>query len=127
MRLRCLIVDDNPRFQEAARTSLERQGIDVVATATTVDQALSSATALELDVALVDITLGEESGFELARRLVEVVPDLRILLISTRGQEEYADMIATSPAIGFVSKSRLSAAVLRGLLQDDGPGVAGGA
>jgi DNA-binding NarL/FixJ family response regulator len=124
MRLRCLIVDDNLRFLEAASTSLERQGIDVVGTATTGDHALSRATALEPDVALVDITLGAESGFELARRLVGALPDLRILLISTRGPEDYADMITTSPAIGFVSKSHLSAAVVRGLLRDNGAGVA---
>ena len=125
MSLRCLIVDDNPRFLEAASASLEREGIDVAGTATTGDQALSRATALEPDVALVDITLGEESGFELARRLAGALPDLRILLISTRAAEDYADMIATSPAIGFVSKSHLSAAVLRGLLHAGGPVVAG--
>jgi two-component system, NarL family, nitrate/nitrite response regulator NarL len=121
MRLRCLIVDDNLGFLEAARTSLERQGLDVVGIATTGNQALSKAAALHPDVALADIALGEESGFELARRLVEALPDLqgRIVLISTRGEDEYADMVAASAAVGFLSKSHLSVSALRQLVADD--------
>ena len=96
--------------------------------ATTGDEALSKAAALHPDVALVDIALGEESGFELTRRLVEALPDLRmrIVLISTRGADDYADMTATSPAVGFLCKAHLSAAALRRLLPDDGPGLAAG-
>jgi DNA-binding NarL/FixJ family response regulator len=118
MRLRCLIVDDNARFLEAARASLGCQGVEVVGVATTAEETLRQAAALRPDVALVDIGLGEESGFEVARRLVEVLPDLRmrIVLISTRGEDEYADMVAASPAVGFLSKSRLSAGALRELL-----------
>ena len=35
MTLRCLIVDDSPRFLDAARGLLERQGVTVVAVAST--------------------------------------------------------------------------------------------
>jgi DNA-binding NarL/FixJ family response regulator len=118
MRLRCLIVDDNARFLEAARASLERQGVEVLGYAATAEEALRQAAALRPDVALVDIGLGEESGFDLARRLADVLPDLRmrVVLISTRGEDEYADMVAASPAVGFLSKSHLSAGALRELL-----------
>jgi DNA-binding NarL/FixJ family response regulator len=121
MALRVLIVDDNPRFLEAARSSLERQGVRVVGVAATGAEALAQAEALRPDVALVDIGLGEESGFELTRRLVERFPRLRrrVVLISTRGEDDYADMIETSAAIGFVSKSHLSARALGELLSGD--------
>src|SRR2546430_17509668 len=94
MRLRCLLVDDNARFLEAARASLERQGVQVSGVATTAEETLRQAAALRPDVALIDIGLGEESGFEVARRLVEALPDLRtrIVVISTRGADGYADM-----------------------------------
>jgi two-component system, NarL family, nitrate/nitrite response regulator NarL len=112
---RCLIVDDNTRFLDAARSTLERQGVQVVGTATTTAEALQRVEALRPDVVLVDISLGEESGFELARRLVD---DLRtcVVLISTRAEDDYADLVATSPAVGFLSKSQLSGRALRGLL-----------
>jgi DNA-binding NarL/FixJ family response regulator len=113
-----LIVDDNMRFLEAARSTLERQGIAVVGTATTTAEALQRAETLRPDVVLVDISLGDESGFELTRRLVEDFRT-RVVLISTRAEDDYADLVATSPAVGFLSKSQLSACALRGLLSGE--------
>ena len=45
------------------------------------------------------------------------------ILISTYAEEDYADLLADSPALGFISKSALSAAAIRELL--DGPGTGG--
>ena len=120
MALRCLIVDDNERFLEAARTSFGREGaeIEVVATATTSAEALRRTAELSPDVVLVDIGLGDESGFDLAQRLAESFHYLRsrIVLISTRSEEDYEDLISSSPAIGFLPKSRVSATAVRALL-----------
>lgn len=112
---RCLLVDDNERFLAVARASLERDGLEVVGTATTTAEALAKVTALRPDVVLVDIALGAESGFELTRRLVERHPDLRarVVLISTRREDDFADLIASSPAAGFVWKASLSASAVR--------------
>jgi DNA-binding NarL/FixJ family response regulator len=116
--LRCLIVDDNERFLAAARTSLQRDGLNVVGTARTVAEALDKAGALYPDVVLIDIALGTESGLDLARQLVDRYPDLRtrIVLISTHREEEYAELIAASPAAGFVWKAMLSADAVRELV-----------
>jgi DNA-binding NarL/FixJ family response regulator len=73
---------------------------------------------LQPDVMLVDIDLGIESGFELARRLVHsrdtAAPPS--ILISTHDEADYADLIAASPAIGFLPKSNLSATEIHRLL-----------
>ena len=107
---RCLIVDDNERFLAVAHASLEREGLEVVSTANTIPEALTKVDVLRPDVVLVDIALGEESGFELARQIVERHPDLRarIVLISTRREEDFAELITASPAAGFLSKIHLS-------------------
>jgi DNA-binding NarL/FixJ family response regulator len=120
--VRCLIVDDSPRFLHAARGLLERQGICVVGLASTGAEALRQAAELRPDVALVDIGLGRESGFEVARRLRREVDlaGLRVILISTHDEQDYADLITTSPAIGFIPKSALSAGVIRDLLEAGG-------
>jgi DNA-binding NarL/FixJ family response regulator len=106
-----MIVDDNERFLAVARDRLARDGMDVVGTATTQKEALRLAEELHPDVVLVDISLGAESGFEVTRRLVEDFPDLeaRVVLISTRDQDDFADLIAASPAAGFLPKNLLSA------------------
>lgn len=129
--LRCLIVDDNPGFLEAARGLLERQGLAVVAVASTSAAALQYANQLRPDVALVDIDLGAESGFELARRLHrEAGSDRsRVILVSTHAEQDYAELIAASPAVGFLPKTALSADAIHELLArftDRNPGNAVG-
>lgn len=115
---RCLIVDDNERFLAVARASLEREGLEVLGTAKTIAEALTKVNGLRPDIILVDIALGQESGFELARQIVDSHPDLGacIVLISTRREEDFADLITASPAVGFLSKVRLSARAVRELV-----------
>jgi DNA-binding NarL/FixJ family response regulator len=118
--LRCLIVDDSARFADAARTLLQREGIVVVGIASSGAEALQRAEELRPDVALVDIDLGAESGFEVARRLTFDAGSTssRVILISTHAERDFADLIEASPALGFVSKSDLSAKAIRRILGD---------
>jgi DNA-binding NarL/FixJ family response regulator len=115
--VRCLIVDDSANFRDAARSMLDRAGIDVVAVASNSAEALSYSRELEPDVALVDVDLGGESGFDLAEELgrsgLPTVP--AVILVSTYAEQDLAEMIAVSPAIGFVSKISLSATAIRDL------------
>ena len=121
MALRCLLVDDNEPFIEAARVLLRRQGIDVVGAASTGAEALRLAGELRPDVVLVDIDLGGESGFELTRQLTQesTLASSSVILISTHSEADFADLIAASPAIGFLSKSHLSAEAIHELLGGD--------
>ncbi|MDT5267773.1 MAG: hypothetical protein QOI90_4399 [Mycobacterium sp.] len=67
---------------------------------------------------LVDVNLGAESGFDLAEQLhrsgLPTPPP--VILISTHAEQDFADMIATSPAIGFLSKMVLTDAAIRELV-----------
>jgi CheY-like chemotaxis protein len=122
--MRCLIVDDNREFLEAATALLQRQGVTVVGVASTIAEALRLSGELQPDVSLVDIDLGDESGFDLAERLAARPPlsHSRVILISTYAETDFADLITASPAIGFLSKSELSARSLSRALAVDGQG-----
>jgi two-component system, NarL family, nitrate/nitrite response regulator NarL len=116
--LRCLIVDDNGSFLEAAAGLLQRQGVSVVGVAKTVDEAIAQAAELQPEVVLVDIMLGPESGFELARRLAD--PGHRrpaVIMISTHAEADFADLIDDAPVLGFIPKSELSASAIQQLLE----------
>jgi DNA-binding NarL/FixJ family response regulator len=113
---RCLIVDDSERFLASAARLLESQGMEVVACASSSSEAMRLAGTLELDVILVDIELGDESGLTLTQELVAAEPSRQIVLISARERNELADLIATSPAAGFLTKNALSAAAIACLL-----------
>lgn len=120
--LRCMIVDDSPRFLEAARCLLEGQGIAVVAVASDSAQALRHAEHLRPEVALVDIDLGVENGLDLARRLqCETGPfPPRVILVSNHAEDEYADLIEESPVAGFIAKTGLAGDAIRDLLAEEG-------
>jgi DNA-binding NarL/FixJ family response regulator len=129
MALRLLIVDDSDQFLEAARALLVRQGLDVVGVASTGADALRRARELRPDLTLVDVDLGDESGVDIARELIKAAGPERapVVLISAYREEDLRDLIDGSPAVGFLSKSRLSAQALHGLVDEasgDGDDVA---
>jgi CheY-like chemotaxis protein len=115
MALRFLIVDDNAHFLGVARDLLESEGMIVVGVASTSAAALRLARQLKPDVLLIDVDLGEESGFDLAQCLA-ADEDRRVVLISAYPESEFADLIAASPAVGFVAKSDLSARAVADVL-----------
>jgi CheY-like chemotaxis protein len=119
MPLRCLLVDDNEAFLETASVLLEREGVTVVGMASSIAEALRQARALRPDLILVDIGLGDESGFDLARLLAQdgrggQGADAEVILISTGAEADYRELIDDSPAAGFLAKSELS---VRGISQ----------
>ncbi len=118
MFLRSLLVDDNDAFLEAASVLLEREGVTVAGVASNTAEALRQARVLRPDVILVDIGLGDESGFDLACLLTRDGQGGRaeVVLISSYAETDYADLIADSPAAGFLPKSDLSAQAIGRIL-----------
>lgn len=128
MAFRVLIVDDNRLFLDTAHDLLEREGLRVVGVAATSAEALQRAEELQPEVVLVDIRLGGESGFDLARRLAEQQRGgLAVILISTYSEADFVDLIAESPARGFLPKPGLSADAIRRIVDDHASGGLPGA
>lgn len=126
MALRCLIVDDNVDFLQAARDLLERDGLEVVAVATTGDEAMACAAEVRPHMILVDLYLANESGFDLAQRLSDAAGPAPspIVLISTYAERDLEELVTASPAVGFLSKGELSGTAIRSALglEDSRPG-----
>jgi DNA-binding NarL/FixJ family response regulator len=116
VQLRCVMVDDDDAFLDAARASLERQGVIVAGVARSRAEALRCVELLRPDAVLIDIRLGAESGFDVARDLAAAAYPAPLVMISSYAEEDYADLIAESPVIGFVAKAELSAGALRRVL-----------
>jgi DNA-binding NarL/FixJ family response regulator len=90
----------------------------VVGVASTGADALRRYEELRPEVTLIDIDLGRESGFAVAEQLHQVpsAVSLPVILVSTHDEQDFADMIAASPALGFVPKSALTADAIRNLV-----------
>jgi CheY-like chemotaxis protein len=125
MALRCLLVDDDARFVHAARALLEGEGM-AIDTASTGAEAIRRISERAPDLVLLDICLGSDSGFEVARRIhaawLSRSQDSshgspRIILISTYSEADFGHLIRASPVLGFIAKASLSARAIRELLE----------
>ena len=127
MVLRCFIVDDSPHFLAAAQALLEREGFVVVGVASTSAEAVLRVEATRPDAVLIDVELGTESGFDLARRLADEtsLDRSRLIMISTYAEDDLWDLITTAPVAAFLPKARLSAGAIREILGDPNGSVAG--
>jgi two-component system, NarL family, nitrate/nitrite response regulator NarL len=115
--LRCLIVDDSEGFLDSASRLLSAQGLEVVGRASSGAEAVRLVRELGPDVALVDVQLGDEDGLEVTQRLAADARETQIILISTHSENELAELIAGSPAVGFLPKAALGANAIAELLR----------
>jgi DNA-binding NarL/FixJ family response regulator len=110
-------VDDSEEFLASASRLLDSQGLHVVGSASSRDGALELAEALEPDVVLIDIVLGDEDGIALAEQLTARVPSTRVVLISSYAVDDLGELMADSAAVGFLPKSGLGADAIARLLR----------
>ena len=85
---RVLVVDDELFFREAIRDVLEPEGFDLVLVGDG-GSALEEATDETLGVVILDLQLPDLHGLEVFRRLRELRPDLRVIILSAHTDQEY--------------------------------------
>lgn len=117
---RALVVDDHPVFAEALAALLEtHEDIDVVGTVGRVEEAMTLATELKPDVAVVDVILDNASGLGLTARLTQELRT-RVVVVSCRDDPETATSAIRAGASAFVAKDSAPQDLLdalRGALQ----------
>ena len=109
---RVLIVDDQPSFRGMARKVLEWRGYAVAGEAASGAAAIAAAESLAPDAVLLDVCLGEDSGFDVACTLTQTRPDLAVLLVSSIDYRQCEPLLRACGARGFVLKCDLGHADL---------------
>ena len=108
-----MVVDDHEVVHWGLRTMLERMPwVGRTLSAHDGGQAVALAGGEEVDVALVDLFVGIESGPDICERLRAARPSVKVLLISGAGHVS-ARAAASCGASGFVSKDLRGAEILR--------------
>ena len=103
--IRVLVVDDHPIWREGTARYLSEAGYTIAGTAGDGAQALRIIAATRPDVVLLDLNLPDESGAEVARRLLAAQPSARVLMLSASGaQQDVLDAVSAG-AVGYVLKS----------------------
>jgi DNA-binding NarL/FixJ family response regulator len=103
--LNVVIVDDHVALRRGMELLLRRHGHHIIGTADDAEQAEQLILRRRPDVALLDLALPGESGAELARRLLEHDPDLRIVLYTGAADEQQLLDGLDAGAAGFALKS----------------------
>lgn len=102
---RILIVDDHQLAREGLRAVLEQSGLDVIATASTGEEAVDLAQTLAPDVILMDVRLGPGiDGLEATRQIVERGLPTRVLMLTLHDMPAYVREALAAGAAGYVLK-----------------------
>jgi DNA-binding NarL/FixJ family response regulator len=102
--LRLVLIEDHQALREGLELLLGREGCDVVGTAGTAAEGRRLVEELEPDVALVDISLGEDDGIDLTRSLLDADPARRVVLYTGSADEELLFSGLDSGARGYALK-----------------------
>jgi DNA-binding NarL/FixJ family response regulator len=103
--IRILLVDDQALFREGLRTLLSLQpDLDVVGEAANGEEALRLAASLRPAVVLMDLRMPVLDGVAATRRLRQVHPDCRVIILTTFDDDEYVFDGLRAGAIGYLLK-----------------------
>lgn len=111
-----LIVDDHPLFREGLKSIIAGDRHFVV-TGEAGDARNGYATARKIlpDVVLVDISLPDESGMQLTRRIRKALPSTRVMIISMHSKIDYIVEAFQAGATGYVVKDSAASRLIQGL------------
>ena len=105
MTIRVLLVDDQPLLRTGFRLILQTEpDIEIVGEAGDGEVALAQARPLRPDVVLMDIRMPRVDGIEATRRLAELDPAPKVLVLTTYDLDEYVIESLRAGASGFLLK-----------------------
>ncbi|HUI65057.1 MAG TPA: response regulator transcription factor, partial [Bacteroidota bacterium] len=105
MKARILIVDDHPIVRQGLRSALDRSGeVEIVDEASDGDEAIDKARAAKPDLLLLDISMPGKNGLEVLKVLHAEMPQIRILILSTFPEKQYAVRCFANGARGYLTK-----------------------
>ena len=110
---RIFVVDDHPLVREGLTNLINGQDdLIVCGEAKNSAQAIDRIIKTQPDVALIDISLENESGLELVKQLARQFPQVALIVLSMHDEGLYAERALRAGARGYVMKHQTSTSVL---------------
>ncbi len=124
MPVRVVLVDDHPLVLAGVKAVLLATGdIDVVGEASTGQDALKLITDTIPDIAVIDISLADISGIEIAERLMRAGSPVRLLALSVHEDSAYVQQLLGSGAKGYLLKRSAAEELARAIRAIAGGGI----
>ena len=103
--IRVIVVDDHQLVRIGTRRLLEESpGIEVVAEASTGEEAVEQVQRHLPDVVLMDIQMPGIGGLEATRRCLRAHPDVKVLVVTIHEDEPYPSKLLKVGAAGYLTK-----------------------
>lgn len=100
-----LVVDDHAMFREGVRSILsEVDTVEVAGEARQGGEACKMATTLKPDLVTMDISLPDMSGIDATRRIKEILPETRVVILSMHSKGAYIVDAFRAGASGYITK-----------------------
>jgi DNA-binding NarL/FixJ family response regulator len=109
-----VFVDDSPAFSKAILEML-RAEYEVAAAFSDGASALDKIAVLRPDIVILDISLGDLTGFEVARRLKLINCLAKIIFLTMHECQDFMDAALNIGALGYVFKSRASTDLMKAI------------
>lgn len=104
-KYKIIIADDHTLFRQGLKLILEDiNDIDVIADVANGKQLMDITRELKPDLIIMDINMPLVNGIEASRNLLQEFPDLRILVVSMYGDEQYYNSVIENGVKGFILK-----------------------
>jgi DNA-binding NarL/FixJ family response regulator len=109
-KIKVLIADDHVIFRQGLRLLLEREkDIQVIGESGDGPETILQAQKLKPDIILLDISMPKMDGVEVARRLKKILPDIKIIILTTYSDDQFIFELIKIGVSGYVLKESASA------------------
>jgi DNA-binding NarL/FixJ family response regulator len=116
-RARILVVDDHGIVRDGLSAILERdRRFIVIGTATNGREAVTTAMTLRPEVVVMDLMLPELSGVDATARILQRLPDTRIVVLSACDSSEHVYHALRAGARGYVLKQSAATELVRAVV-----------
>ncbi|HEX9784926.1 MAG TPA: response regulator transcription factor [Opitutaceae bacterium] len=115
-RIRVLIVEDHPMVRTGMRSLIDgTEDLVVCGETGNMQLALEIYRREQPDVVCLDLMLGATDGIDLILELRRADPAAKILVLSVKDEDTYAERCMRSGALGYAMKTESNEALLEGL------------
>ena len=104
-KIKLIIVDDHQMFRDGLKFMLsENENIDIIGEAEDGEKFIRLLDTLDPDIVLMDINMPHMNGVDATKKALEIKPNIKIIVISMFGDENYYYQMIQAGAKGFVMK-----------------------
>jgi len=114
-----LLLDDDVGFCDVLSRSLKRQEYDVYV-ANSISQAIETAKQTELNFAVIDLRIGQESGLDAVQKMLDIHPDIKIVVLTGYASIATAVEAIKLGATHYLTKPAEVSEIIEGFGKKDG-------